>query len=412
MDEAQASPCHGKCPGLAPGRCDVGSEAESSRTVFVDPCDPFRHKPKAFGEELNHMTGLRVAVTGTDSFLGRGLVERLASDPAIERVLAVEHRPPAQRQGKVHYRRVDLLHPRSGEQLADALVAHEIDAFVHTAFLARPVHRGGWAHELEATGTRHVVAAVEAANTRKLVLRSTTLGYGALPSNPNQLKEAAPLRGAGQSSFIADKAEAEAQATRLATRHPERIVTLLRLAPILGYSADTIASLYLGRRLCPTLLGFDPLVQLLHEEDAFGAFRAALLNDVRGAVNVAAPGVLPLSDAIRLAGSRPVPLPGLVARSLSESLWAAQVGRFPPEFIAFLRFLCVADTTRMESELRFVPRRDVREAISLFAKQRGGQGWNDRGGPRSNARNVANTPHQDHASSTGAVTSDVAQGSP
>lgn len=319
------------------------------------------------------MAGLRVAISGTNSFLGKGLMERLASDPQIEHILAVEHQPPMQRQGKVHYRRIDLIHPRSGEDLADALGAHEIDAFVHTAFLSRPIHRGGWAHELEAIGTRHVVAAVEAAATRKLILRSTTLNYGAFPSNPMEIREDTPLLGKRQGSFIADKVEAETQVFRLAQRHPDRVITVLRLAPLLGYTRGTIAAAYLDRRLCPTLVGFEPLIQLLHEEDAYRALKAALLRDVQGAVNVAAPGVMALRDVIRQVGARPLPLLRPMARSLASTLWAAQMGSFPAGLVNFLRYSCVSDTTRMREELHFQPQLDLQATLSLFAGQRLGE---------------------------------------
>lgn len=312
------------------------------------------------------MGRITVAVTGTDTFFGRGLIDVLAADPAVERVLAVEHDPPTQRRGKIQYRRVDLLHPRSGEQLADALKAYEIENFVHTAFVARPIHRGGWAHELEAIGTRNVLAAAEAAGVRKLILRSSTMLYGALPTNPNYLRESAPLCGGQHGAFFADKIEAEAQTARFTERNPDRVVTILRFAPMVAAEADTIATAFLRAGRCPMLLGYDPLVQVLQLGDAYAAVAAALHREVRGAVNVAAPGVLPLSEAVRAAGAVPVPLPALAARPLAETLWTLQVGNFPPGLVRFLRYLCVADTRRMEEELGFHPRYGIREAIATL----------------------------------------------
>lgn len=310
---------------------------------------------------------LTVAVTGSDTFFGRDLLLALEADPAVGQVLALDLKAPERDLRKTSWHRVDLVHPRSGEQVAQLLDTTGAHVLVHTAFLARPVHRGGWAHELEAIGTRHVLAAAEASGVRKLVLRSSTLGYGALPNHPNYLKESSPLKGGEHSAFIADKVEAELQTTRFAQKHPERVVTILRLAPLLGPTADTLATIYLSRRVCPTYLGYDPLVQLLHEEDAVEATRLALHADVRGAVNVAAPGVLPLSQAVRLAGARPLALPGGMLRKLSETLWTAQVGDFPPGLVDFLKYLCVGDLTRMRDELGLVPKYAIQDAILSFA---------------------------------------------
>jgi UDP-glucose 4-epimerase len=314
------------------------------------------------------MAGLIIAVTGTTTFFGRGLLVALEADERVARIVALDSRPPPTMGPKTTWQKIDLIHPRSGEHLAALFRAESVDVVVHTAFLARPVHRGGWAHELEAIGTRHVLAAMESTGVRKLVLRSTTLVYGADASHPNYLSESAPLKPDRGSSFIADKIEVEAQTARFAQKHPDRIVTLLRFAPLLGPNADTLATLFFSQPICPTLLGFDPLVQLLHETDAIGATVAAAVHrDVRGAVNVAAPGVLPLSAAIVLARKRSVPLPRFVLRGLSEAMWTLQVGHFPPGLLDFLQYLCIGDLRRMQDALAFQPRFDVRDAIRSFS---------------------------------------------
>lgn len=308
-----------------------------------------------------------VAVTGVRGFVAQRLLAALEESPQVERVLALDSRPPPRLGPKTVFERLDLVHPRSPERLAERLADVGADALVHMAFLARPTHRGGWAHELEAIGTRHVLAAVGASGVRKLVLRSTTLTYGAHPSNPNYLPETAALRGGSQSSFIADKIEAEAQTTRFAEQHPDRVVTVLRLAPLLGPTADTIATIFLRRRLCPTLLGFDPLVQVLHEDDARDALVRVLEEDHPGAFNVGGPGVVPLSRAIALSGATAMPVPSRVLRGMSHGLWTMQLGDFPPGLVPFLKYPCVADLRLMRERLRLEPTYDVVDALRTFA---------------------------------------------
>lgn len=314
------------------------------------------------------MAGLTVAVTGSDGFFGRSVVRALEVDDAVDRVLALDVRAPLQPHAKTSWFKVDLVHPRSAEQLSKLLVGTQV--LIHTAFLARPTHRGGWAHELETIGTRNVLAAVEAASVRKLVLRSSTFCYGALPNNSAYLPESTPLEGGRQSTFIADKVEAEAQVARYANKVPDRVVTVLRFAPLIGPTGDTLAANYLRQRACPTLLGFDPLIQLIHEEDATdAAVRAAVHVDARGAINVASRGVIPLSGAIRLAGRRALPVPGNILRRASETLWAVQVGLFPPGLMDFLRYPHVADLALMTERLGFEPKRDVAASIKAFVEQ-------------------------------------------
>jgi len=310
---------------------------------------------------------MRVAVTGSENHFGRAVVQALEADPEVEALLALGTRPPAQKLAKAQWREVDLVHPRSAEHLAQFLAEAAVDTVVHTAFLSRPSHRGGWAHELEAIGTRSVLAAAESTGVRKLVLRSTTLVYGARPGNPNYLCESAPLAGGEQSPWLADKVEVEHQVAQFAHKHPTRTVTVLRLAPVLGPTADTLGTIYLKRRLAPMWLGYDPLVQVVHEEDAVEAARLAVHRDVRGAVNIAAPGVVPLATAVRLAGGRPLPLPGRVLHTVSETLWNAQLGDFPPGMVDFLRFVCAGSLRLQQEQLGLAPKYGAREAILSFA---------------------------------------------
>ncbi len=314
--------------------------------------------------------GLSVAVTGTTTFFGSDLVRALEGDDSVDRVLALDSKPSIETGRKTIWRKLDLIHPRAPENLTSELEANGADVIVHSATLARPIHRGGWAHEMESVGTRHVLAAAEAAGTRKVILRSTMLCYGALESNPNYLPETAPLEGGPQSPFIADKVEVETQTARFAQKHPECVVTILRFGPLLGQQADTIAAAYLSQRVCPTLLGFDPLCQVMHEEDAMGAVLAALHRDVRGAINVAAPGVVTLSSAIRLAGSTPLPLPRPMLLRALQTLWSARLGNFPPGLLDLLKYVCVGDVRRMERDLQFKPRLDAVAAVRSFAALR------------------------------------------
>src|SRR5438876_996424 len=79
-----------------------------------------------------------------------------------------------------------------------------------------------------------------------------------------------------------------------------------------------------SRPVCPSLLGFDPLMQFLHEEDAVSALCLALVSDVRGAFNIVGEGVLPYSTVLAMLGRLPLPLPRLVAYPLGRALWALQ----------------------------------------------------------------------------------------
>ena len=56
------------------------------------------------------------------------------------------------------------------------------------------------------------------------------------------------------------------------------------------------------------VLGFDPRLQFVHEDDVVHALEHAAVHAMPGIYNVAADGVLALSEAIGLLGKRPLPV--------------------------------------------------------------------------------------------------------
>jgi len=327
---------------------------------------PDRALVPASAEALKRESKNRVvAVTGAASFLGSNLVGLLEEDPRVARIVAVDVAPPPTAAEKTRSYEVDFTRPTADARLAEVFAAEKVDTLVHLAFLASPSHASAWAHELESVGTMHVLYAARHARIRKVVMWSQTLLYGASPSNPNYLTERHPLSPPREQFFI-DKMDAETDANRFAQRSPESIVTILRTAPILGPTVNNALTRYLSRRFVPTMMGFDPLLQFLHEVDAIAAFKLAVDRDVPGTFNIVSDGVLPLSTVIKLAGRISIPIPHPIAESLANALWMAQLSEAPKSFLSYLRFVCVADGARAKRKLGFAPTHTSREAVLDF----------------------------------------------
>lgn len=308
-----------------------------------------------------------VALTGAGSFLGSNLIGLLEEDDRIGRIVAIDIDPVATAGAKTRAYEVDLAQPSTEARLSEILAAERVDTFVHLAFLSSPSHATAWAHELESVGTMHALVAAKHAQVRKLVLSSSTLLYGAHPSNPNFLSENHPLRADREENFFADKIAAEAEAQRFAKSTPGSVVTTLRMAPVVGPTVKTFVTRYFARKVVPTMMGFDPLVQFLHEIDAIAALKLAVDRDVPGVFNIVADGVLPLSTVIKLAGRVSLPIPHPIAESLTALGWLAQLALAPPTFLKYLRFLCVADGEKAKTKMGFLPAYTTREALVDFA---------------------------------------------
>jgi UDP-glucose 4-epimerase len=315
---------------------------------------------------MTRSTGSRViAITGALSLLGRNLVGLLEEDDGVRRIVSIDLSAPRTAGPKTRAYEVDLTQPSAEDRVTEILSAEGAETLVHLALLSSPAHATAWAHELESVGTMHVLNAARRTNVRKLIVRSHTFLYGAYPTNPNYLTEAHPLRARRAEPFFADKIAVEQDSLRFGDK--ERVVTVLRTAAILGPTVRGYLGQYLGRRVVPTILGFDPLWQFLHEADAVAAFKLAIDRDVPGVFNVVGDGVLPLSTVIKLAGRIAAPVPRTVAKPLVGALWLTQVAEAPPTMLDYLQYLCVADGERAKREMGFAPAYTTREALLDFA---------------------------------------------
>ncbi len=164
----------------------------------------------------------------------------------------------------------------------------------------------------------------------RVVLGSTSLVYGARGDNPNFLTEEHPLRPDPQDRFVRDFVEAESHARTHVRRHPEAKVAILRFAPFMSADVRDYRAKALGMPLAVSLMGYDPLLQALHTDDAVQAILLALdKREAAGVFNIAPEGVIPLSTARLLFGSLAVPVPHGLAYALYEAAWELGVGLFP-----------------------------------------------------------------------------------
>jgi UDP-glucose 4-epimerase len=265
---------------------------------------------------------------------------------------------------------VDLTLPGADRRLVDVFEEEDVDTVVHAAFFTTPRRDSAYSHELESIGTLHLAAAAAAAGVGHLLLRSFTAVYGARGRNPNFLTEAQEPDRSSPLGWVRDKVEAEDHAFSFSRRYPNLGVSVLRFATLFGAGVHTFYTRVFSKRVVPVLLGFDPLIQLLHPDDALDAVDAALASGPSGVVNVVPRSTLTLLTALHLSDKVTVPVPHLAAYPLAELWWGAGVGAAPSAFLDYVRYLFVADGEKARRELGFEPRFSSREALAAFLDYR------------------------------------------
>jgi UDP-glucose 4-epimerase len=287
-----------------------------------------------------------IAVTGLGTFVGRRLVERLLARAPQARVVGLDQRRPFRLDTRVRFHRIDLTEPTVDGRIAEILERERVEAFVHAAFRSEPTPDLETDHEVETIGSLHVMHACAAAKVKRLVVASSTMLYGPRRDNPNFLSEAHPLRGHPDAHCVRNRAEMEHLLAEWRLRHPDTEVTVLRACWTMGPGVWDRLARYLSLPVVPMVLGYDPLLQFVHEDDCLHAFERATRESHPGVYNVVGQGVAPLSTLLRLAGKRVLPLPAPVLYRMAYYPSQTQTGDPPAAFYDYLRWLWVADGTR------------------------------------------------------------------
>jgi UDP-glucose 4-epimerase len=149
-----------------------------------------------------------------------------------------------------------------------------------------------------------------------------------------------------------------------AERHAHVDYTILRLAPIFGPTIRNPISAYLTLPGVPTLLGFDPRLQLISERDALSVFLHAIDHPAPGTFNIAGRGQLYLSRILRLGRRVPQPLPKRAFRAALRGLAGTGIA-LPKHTVSLLKHGRVMDTTGMTSILGFLPEFTCRQTTMV-----------------------------------------------
>ncbi|AEF39091.1 NAD-dependent epimerase/dehydratase family protein [Hoyosella subflava] len=314
-----------------------------------------------------------VLVTGASRFLGGFLTARLAQNPDIERVIAVDAVPPSKdmrrRMGRADFVRADIRNPLIAKVVRNA----EVDTVVHLSMSSHPSRAGGRAatKEMNVIGAMQLLAACQkSSSVKRVVLKSSSTIYGSSSKDPAMFTEEMSARRPPKSGYARDCLDVEGYTRALGRRRPDIATTILRLAPIIGPRLETELSRFLLQPLVPTIMGRDPRMQLLHEEDALAALERSAISQASGTFNIAADGVVALSQAIRRAGGVQAPMFPAAFAMLSGLQKRLGMHDYSSDQFDYLVFGCGMDTTRMQTRLGFRPRWTTLEAFDDLLRSR------------------------------------------
>lgn len=306
----------------------------------------------------------KVLITGITSGQGRLVARKLLQRHRHYDIVGVDIHPWDDRPRGITMAIADV----RKRKFEDVIRRERPEVIVHLGSVRHFKSHPSLRHEVNVNGTRRLLDFGVTHGVKQLVIVSSSYVYGALPENPYYMDEAFPLNSSRTYPEMRDLAEMDMLATAYLWHYPDITISVLRPTNVLGATVRTAIGRYLRAEYVPTVMGFNPMMQFLHEDDMAEAIVLTIERAARGAFNVVGPGAVPLHTAIDEVGSTPLPLPEIAVRSAIAALFRWGLYAFPARAIDFAKYQCTLDGTRFREATGFTPRHSLAET---FAAVRG-----------------------------------------
>lgn len=300
---------------------------------------------------------MNVIVTGIAGRMGRLVARRLIE--AGHTVVGIDRRPWHDPPPGVKLVPADL-RKRAAE---DVFRHHDVDAAIHLATVTHLVHRSEDRFRINLGGTRAFFDHCHEYGVDQAIFVGRHTFYGAAADSPLYHTEDEPPMAVHSFPELADLVAADLYAGSALWRYPEIDTTVLRVCYTLGPSWNGTLASFLRGPVVPTVFGFDPLFQFMHEDDVARAICAALSARPRGVFNVAGPPPVPLSIVIRETGRRNVPVPEPI---LNLALGRFGLPRLPKGALEHIKYPVIVDDASFRAATGFSHAHDEAETMEAY----------------------------------------------
>jgi UDP-glucose 4-epimerase len=300
---------------------------------------------------------MRALITGISGGLARLVASELHRRGA--EIIGVDYRPMTE----------PLSHPAevyranyNKTRIEDVFRRHPPTHVIHLGRVGNLKQTVEKRFDLNVIGSRKVMDLSLRYGARRLIVLSTFHIYGAHPNNHTPIYEDDPLRAGADFPQIADAIQLDNQAIAWMYRHTEVKAVILRPTNVVGPNIQNAMSSFLRSKRIPAMLGFDPMVQFIHEADLVSAILTALELEHIGVFNLASLGTIPWTRAIDVVGKKKLWVPSTLA--INYLRMAGLVGdSLPPYMVNFLKYPCVVADGAFRETFGWEPQINQEEAL-------------------------------------------------
>jgi UDP-glucose 4-epimerase len=293
--------------------------------------------------------GKRILITGLATYWGGRMAQALEADPDVEVVIGLDTSEPTVALERTEFVRTD----ENFSLLSRIVRATQVDTIIHAALVVDSTRMGDRRiHEQNVIGTINLLAALSHSDSAvtSLVVKSSTMVYGAARTDPTWFSESSKRTRPARTRVERSLLEVEGHIQDFSYDNQGIKVAVLRFANVLGEGIVTPLAKALSLPVVPQILGFDPLMQFVEQDDVVRAMEFVIARGLSGVYNVAGDGHLPWSEILAIAGKRPLLLPPVLTNTAVEPLARLGILDLPPELLDLLRYGRGIDNRRLKAE--------------------------------------------------------------
>ncbi|NLZ27425.1 MAG: NAD-dependent epimerase/dehydratase family protein [Firmicutes bacterium] len=300
---------------------------------------------------------MKTLIVGISTAVGRRLAEEMLN--LGYEILGLDTRPWPGIPKKIEITRADIRRKPAEEVFRTGCP----DTVIYIAPAAGATQDYDRRYRMNLESTRAVFEYSSNYKVKQVVFVSRHMVYGAAPDTTMYCSEDDPPYGGLTFPKLNDIFTADLYASQALWRYPDLNVILLRMVYTLGPSRRGALARFLKGPGVPTILGFDPLFQFMHEDDHAHAIITAMEAKLHGVYNIAGPQPLPLSALIDKAGKISIPIPQRWYPSFLERF--GYPGIFANS-INHIKYSVIIDDKKFRQATGFIHQHDENQTLKAF----------------------------------------------
>lgn len=290
-----------------------------------------------------------VLITGASGGLASIVVDRLLGE---YRLVGVDQRSVMEgRHFPGEFHEIDYRQRR----MAEVFRQNKFHTLIHLGRVPPTAEKSQTArYNMNVLGTRSLLEFAVKYGVKNVIVFSTYHVYGAHQHNHLHITEDDPLRATQIFRELSDAVELDNISTAFVLKHPEIRTVVLRPVNVIGPRVRNQITRLLRSDPCPVLMGYDPMMQFVHENDIARALLMCMHSKKSGVYNIAGEGVIPYTRAVKTAGATPLPIPLLIAYPFFAAI--SHLGRkFPKHLMDYYRYPTIVSDAAFRREFGWAP---------------------------------------------------------